>query len=194
MQLRNSPNHFGIVAISFHWLTVALVILAWTLGTFRDELPRGLARSVGVLVHISAGVAILMLLCARPAWRFGDPPPPAERTLLGVGIDPASRVAHYALYVLLAAVGVVGVVLHFARGDALPIFGLFEIASPWPADRTFARSVKEVHEFLANGLVVLAALHAAAALIHHWIFRDQTLVRILPWTAREARSSHPLPG
>ena len=194
MQMRNSPNHFGIVAISFHWLTVALVILAWTLGTFGDELPRGPARSLGLLMHISAGVTILLLLCARAAWRIGDPPPPVERTLLGKYGDLTSRVAHYALYVLLSAVGLTGIVLQFARGNALPIFGLLEIASPWPADRSFARSAKEVHEFLANSLVILAALHAIAALTHHWVFRDQTLVRMLPWTARETPSVHPSPG
>jgi cytochrome b561 len=194
MQLRNSPNHFSVIAIGFHWLTVALVILAWTLGTFGDELPRGPARAAGLLVHMSAGLAILMLLFARGAWRLGDRPPPVERTYLGRYGDLASRVAHYALYVLLAAVGVVGIVLQFARGDALPIFGLFEIASPWPADRSFARSVKEVHEFLANVLVALAALHAAAALFHHWILRDQTLVRMLPWAARGNRSFPATPG
>jgi len=187
MQLRNSPDHFGIVAISFHWLTVALVILAWTLGTFGDDLPRGPARAAGLFVHISAGVAIVLLLFARAAWRIGDPPS-VERTLLGVWGDRASRVAHYALYVFLAAVGVAGIVLQFARGDALPVFGLFEITSPWSADRAFARSAKEVHEFLANALVILAALHATAALFHHWIFRDHTLARMLPWAAQSTRS------
>jgi len=62
----------------------------------------------------------------------------------------------------------------------LPIFGLFEIASPWAKDRAFAGSATEVHEVLANALVILAAGHAAAALVHHWTFRDRTLVRMLP--------------
>jgi cytochrome b561 len=78
-------------------------------------------------------------------------------------------------------VPVVGIVLQFARGEALWIFGLYEIASPWTKDRVFASSVNEAHELLANALVILAELHAAAAaLIHHWVFRDRTLVRMLP--------------
>lgn len=52
---------------------------------------------------------------------------------------------------------------------------LTEIASPWAADRTLARSVKGVHELMANALVLPAALHAAAALLHHWVFLDRTL-------------------
>lgn len=35
---------------------------------------------------------------------------------------------------------------------------------------------------LANALVILAAFHAAAALLHHWVFRNRTLVRMLPLT------------
>lgn len=77
-------------------------------------------------------------------------------------------------------VPVVGIVLQFARGEALWIFGLYEIASPWTKDRAFASSVNEAHELLANALVILAGLHVAAALIHHWVFRDRTFVRMLP--------------
>jgi cytochrome b561 len=40
--------------------------------------------------------------------------------------------------------------------------------------------VKEIHEVTAHALIVLAALHAAAALVHHWVLRDRTLVRMLP--------------
>ena len=100
--------------------------------------------------------------------------------MLGEWLDRAGRLAHYALYMLLVAAPVAGIVLQFARGDALPVFGLFDVVSPWPADKSFARSVKDVHEILANALVILAALHATAALVHHWVFRDRTLVRMLP--------------
>ena len=184
MHFRNSRDSYGAIAQFLHWLTVILVAIAWTLGTFDDVLPKGPARAVGLLVHISAGVAILVALAARLMWRMVDRPPQLELTTLGVWVDTAGRLAHYALYALLVAVPIAGIVLQFARGNALPLFGLAEIPSPWVADRTYARSVKEVHEVLANALVVLAALHAAAALVHHWVFRDRTLVRMLPGTRR----------
>ena len=99
-------------------------------------------------------------------------------------MDRAGQLAHYALYALPIAVPVVGIVVRFARGDALSVFGLPDIPSPWLADRAFAHSAKEVHEVLANALVILAGLHAAAAFVHHWIFRDRTLVRMLPGSSR----------
>jgi cytochrome b561 len=180
MQIRNSALRYGDVAQALHWVVAALIVVAWVVGTFGDDLPKGAARSAGLFVHVSAGSAILGLVAGRFLWRMGNPPPPHERTPLGAWADHAATLMHYALYALLVAAPVAGIVVQFARGDALPFFGLFEIASPWPADRAFAHSVKEVHEVLANGVVILASMHAAAALVHHWVFRDRTLLRMLP--------------
>lgn len=40
--------------------------------------------------------------------------------------------------------------------------------------------IKEIHETLANLLVILALLHMTAALVHHIVFRDGTLKCMLP--------------
>jgi cytochrome b561 len=184
MQLRNSAHGYGGVAKILHWTTVGLVLICWLLGTFGDDLPRGTVRSAGLFIHISAGLAILVLLFIRLFWRMVNPPPPAERTPLGSWVEIAGRLTHIALYVLLAATPIMGVLLQFARGDALPVFGVLDITSPWVRDRAFASSVKEVHEVLANILLILAAFHALAALVHHWVWRDRTLARMLPGIAR----------
>lgn len=183
MQVFNSSQRYGAVVQLLHWSTAVFVVIAWLLGTFGDDLPKGVARNAGLFIHISAGLAILAVVAVRILWRLIDPPPQPEATPFGVWLDRAGRFAHVALYVLLVAVPVIGIVTQFARGQPLPLFGLAEIASPWPADRAFARSVKEVHEFLANGLTAVAAVHAGAALLHHWVFRDRTLKRMLPGAA-----------
>ncbi len=180
MQLSNSEDGYGAVAKLLHWLTVGLVAVAWLLGTFGDELPRGAGRAAGLFTHISAGLALIAVLAIRLGWRFYDPPPHPEPTPFGRWLDGVARVSHIVLYGLLVMTPIIGIVLQFARGDALPLFGFAHIASPWVKDRAFASSVKELHETLANGLAILAALHASAALAHHWIFRDRTLKRMLP--------------
>lgn len=180
MRFRNSADGYGAIAQSLHWLTVVLVAIAWMSGTFDDVLPKGPARAAGSFVHVNAGLAIMVALAARLLWRLADAPPKPTPTMLGAWLDRAARLAHYALYALLVAVPIVGIVLQFARGEVLPLFGLLEIPSPWVRDRSFTPSVKEVHEVLANALIVLAACHAAAALVHHWVLRDRTLSRMLP--------------
>ncbi len=182
--MNNAIDRYGAAPRFLHWLTVILVMVAWTLGTFGDDLPKGAARDTGLFVHISAGRVILMALVARLAWRAAEPPPPAEPNefgrWLGAFADPAARLAHYTLYALLIAVPIAGIVAQFARGNALPLFGIAEIPSPWIRDRAFAHNVTEIHEILANALVIVAGFHAAAALVHHFVFRDNTLVRMRP--------------
>jgi cytochrome b561 len=185
MQLFNSPTRYGTIAQCLHWAAVALVLVAWTLGVLGDEFPEGASRASALFVHTSAGLLIIALTVLRLVWRLLDPSPPAERTEFGEWlfadwIGLGAKLAHFALYVLLVAVPVAGIILQFARGDSLSIFGIVDIASPWVRDKTFAHGVKEVHELLAHGLLAVAGLHAAAALVHHWIFRDRTLVRMLP--------------
>ena len=184
MRFRNSPDGYGAVPQALHWLTVTFVLVAWALGTFDDALPKGAMRAGGLFVHICAGLAILGLLLARLLWRLADPPPQRESTLPGAWFEHIARLTHYALYALLFAVPIAGILLQFTRGDALPLFGISEVRSPWPADRALARTIKEVHEVLANSLVILASVHAVAALVHHWVFRDRTLMRMLPHSDR----------
>jgi cytochrome b561 len=166
--------------MALHWAVVVLVLGAWLIGQFGDELPRGTPREIGLSVHVSLGLALIAFVIARLFWRLSDPPPAAEQSPLDTWGEWASKAVHYLIYVALIAVPIAGIVLQFARGHALPIFGLFEMASPWPADRAFAHDVKEVHEVLANAMLALIGLHAAAALVHHYIFRDRTLLRMLP--------------
>lgn len=180
MRVRNTSEGYGAVALTLHWAVVVLVVFGWLTGEFGDVLPRGPQREAGELVHIFLGLAILVLVAARLAWRMTDPPPP-EQTALGRWSELAARATHYVLYALLVAVPIAGIVVQFARGHGLPVFGLFEIASPWVADRSFAHDVKELHEALANALLILVGLHAAAALVHHYILHDRTLLRMLPW-------------
>jgi cytochrome b561 len=184
MQLRNSSTNYGAISRLVHWAVVALVLVGWLLGTFGEELPRGTARAAALFVHISAGLCVLVALAARLIWRILDPPPPPEPTSLGIWAERAGLLTHYLLYILLAAVPLAGIAVQFLRGDPLPVFGVFDVASPWAADRSWARQAKGIHELLANALVGLAALHAAAALFHHWILRDRTLARMTPGITR----------
>ena len=180
MNIRNSSEGYGAVAMALHWVVAAMVLVAWLLGLFGDDLPQGAARDTGLFIHISLGLAIVALVVARLFWRLSDPPPAPERSPLGAWGEWASKAVHYVIYVLLIAIPIAGMAAQFARGHALPIFGLFEIASPWAADRAFARDVTEVHETLANIMMILVGLHATAALAHHYILRDRTLTRMLP--------------
>jgi len=179
MALRNSRQDYGSVARVAHWATALFVLLAWPLGQFRDVFTRGAPRDAGLSVHMALGVIILFVL--RLVWRALDPPPPAiQADRFEPWLGYAATAGHLLLYALLIATPILGIVMQFSRGQALPVFGLFDIPSPWTMDRAFFREMLGLHELAANTLGVVALGHAAAALFHHWALRDRTLARMLP--------------
>ena len=170
-----------------HWLTALLVICGWLLGTFLDDLPKGLIRNSAFLAHMTLGQCVVVLLVARLIWRAANPPPPPEPTRFGWLQQAVAALTHYVLYGLLVAVPLFGILVQLKRGNALPLFGLWDVVSPWPTDKAMARSLLSVHEFLADALLLLAGVHAFAALMHHYVFEDRTLTRMLPAVLRPAR-------
>jgi cytochrome b561 len=180
MQMRNSSQRYGAIAMTLHWLVLGLIVLSWLTGEFHEAFPVGEPRHAIMFTHVTLGLSILALVVARLCWRLADPPPALEKSTLGRWADWSAHAAHYVVYALLLAIPAVGVSTVFAGGRALSIFGLVQIASPWGADRAFAHSVAEVHETLVNGLLILVALHAAAALVHHYALKDRTLLKMLP--------------
>lgn len=186
LPINDDPGYAPIPKL-LHWVTVGLVAVAWVLGTWGDDLPKDVQTQAWI-AHMSVGLVILVIAGIRIPWRVASPPPQAAPTRLGTWLiewtDPVARIMHYCLYGLLVAVPVVGIVLQFTRGHPLPLFGLWEIPSPLMPDKPTARFVKEVHEVLANALVILGLFHMAAAIIHHVVFRDGTLLRMLPRARR----------
>jgi cytochrome b561 len=188
MQLANSKTYYGVLPRTIHWLTAVFVAAGWLLGTFIDDFSRPVHAAM-LVVHMALGQYVIALLVVRAAWRLIDPPPPPEKTRLGRLQEMAATVTHYLMYALLLAVPCLGIIVQLTRGNMLPIVGLWDVASPWAANRTLARGALRVHEYVANTLVALAGLHAAAALMHHWVLGGRTLVRMLPpkWSASDSR-------
>jgi cytochrome b561 len=163
-----------------HWALFVLVVLLYALTYGEDLLPRG-DPTVDALwrLHISFG----LLLAALVFWRLvlrgmrGTPGLPVEMPALE---RAAAKVGHFILYALLVTIPVLGILLTWSRGDALSFFGLFVVPAPFAPDRTMARTIRELHSLCANGILIVAGIHALAALYHHFIRRDAILSRMLP--------------
>ncbi len=179
MALRNDSSGYGYAALALHWATAVVVLVAWALGQIVDAFGREW-EPVVVYAHVTAGMAVAVLVALRLGWRTFDPVPAPVPSIFDPWLARAATAGHWLLYALLVAIPVTGIVNNFARGNPLPVFGLFEILSPWTRDRAFVRSTKEIHEAVANALLFVALAHAAASLAHHYVLKDDTLRRMLP--------------
>lgn len=163
-----------------HWALFVLVLLLYALTYGEDLLPRGDPTVDAIWrLHISFGLLLVGLLLWRVVLRGlrGAPGLPDEMS----GPErTAAKIGHFVLYALLIAIPVLGILLTWFRGDALSFFGLVTVPAPFAPDRTTARTIRELHSLCANGILIAAGLHAAAALYHHLIRRDAILTRMLP--------------
>ena len=76
-----------------------------------------------------------------------------------------------------------GVFNTWLRGDDL--FGLTHIPKFGTYDdvqrHLLANAVVKLHRLAANAILILAGLHACAALVHYCIVKDTVLQRMVPW-------------
>ena len=100
--------------------------------------------------------------------------PPANEGTLQI----LTKSVHSALYALLTAMVLVGIFLVFVRGDSF--FGMFTVPAFDPGNKALRDNVAELHEMIATLIIIVAGLHAVAALIHHYVLRDGVLRRMWP--------------
>jgi cytochrome b561 len=163
--------------IAFHWATALLVVTLYTLAQIWSFFPKATQAELQS-VHVSLGVLLAAVLVCRIAWRAG----PGRGVLPATSglIEIASKLAHYMLYVLLVAVVGFGLCMRWAAHGAISFFGLFAIPSPFSLNHALSHSLFAMHSWAATILIVVAGLHASAALFHHFVLRDRVLRRMLP--------------
>jgi cytochrome b561 len=170
--LRHDPT-----TIALHWITAVLVVLLWVIGQTIDFAPNGPLRVDYRSIHITLGVVLGVVVLARLAWRLmrrESLPPLDHGLLLFIG-----RVTHWLLYALLVVTVGAGIAYLWVRGDS--IFNLVSVPAYDPGNRALMHQVGGWHATAANAILIVAGVHAAAALFHHYVLRDATLRRMLPW-------------
>ncbi len=107
------------------------------------------------------------------------PVPPRWQALL-------AKAAHIALYGLMIVLPLSGWLMLSAAGKPIPFFA-WELPPLVAPSKSVAKAIAEVHETIASVGYALIGLHAAAALFHHYLLRDNTLRLMLPGARAAAR-------
>lgn len=175
----NNSRHYHAFSIALHWLTLILLVAVYALMEWRGIYPKGSApRDVMKMWHFMLGLSVLGVTVIRLAarWKFSvpliTPAPPAWQQNL-------AKWMHIALYVFLVAMPILGWMTLSAAGKPIPFFGV-QLPALLAVNQALAHDIKEIHETIAVLGYYLIALHAGAALFHHYFMRDDTLLRMLP--------------
>ncbi|MGN6118482.1 MAG: cytochrome b [Rhodanobacter sp.] len=185
MNWKNTTDRYGSLSIGMHWLMLLLLVAVYACIELREFYPRGSDLRDGLKTwHFMLGLSVFALVFVRLAIRLVSGPIPPIRPAPPVWQERLAALMHLALYAFLIAMPLLGWLTLSASGKPIPFFGL-QLPALVGADKALADSLKEIHETIGTIGYYLVGLHAAAALVHHYVNRDDTLRRMLPRHGRQ---------
>ncbi len=177
----NPASGYTRTAVILHWATALLVFSAFALGLYMVGLAFSPTKLRLFSYHKWMGVTVFLFAAARLAWRafhktpeLPDAMPAWERF--------AAKSAHWLLYALMFAVPFSGWLMSSAHGFQTVYLGIIPIPDLIGKNKELEEALELVHSILNKGLMLLAFMHIAAALKHHFIDRDEVLKRMLRLT------------
>lgn len=175
----DASTHYTRTAKSLHWLMALMIFGLLGLGFYMSDLPLSPQKLKLYSWHKWAGVTVFLLTLVRLAWRATHQPPlmPWQMSKLQ---QIAAHVGHVGLYLLMLAIPLSGWLMSSAKGFQTVWFGVLPIPDLLPKNKELGDLLLSIHQGLNLLLVVLLLTHIAAALKHHFIDRDDVLIRMLP--------------
>jgi superoxide oxidase len=171
---KNTASGYGWPAICFHWLMLLVIAAAYATMELKGIFPRGSAgRESMASLHYLLGLAVFLLAWLRLPVNLAGADPVIAPALPHWQAKLA-RITHGMLYVLMIALPLLGWLTVNAKGTPVTFLGA-QLPALIGESREAAKWLKEIHEAGANAGYFLIGLHAAAALYHHYVARDNTL-------------------
>lgn len=173
-------NTFARSQRIMHWLVLLMIVIAYAAMELKGFTTKGSApRALLVLTHYTAGVSVLILMVVRVGLKLTHhdpdiiPQPPRWQTI-------SAKAVHGLLYLMFLSLPLLGVLSLYVGQVEWSFLGL-QMPIAAAKNPELQHSLKSAHELIANAGYFLVGLHAAAALFHHYIVRDNTLERMLPF-------------
>jgi cytochrome b561 len=173
-----NDGQYNVTAKMIHWIIAISVIGMFILGLWMVDLGYyDPWRKDAPEIHKSIGMILFVLMAFRLFWRWvkGTPEPLASHSKFE---KTASHLTHFGLYGLLFAIMLTGYLISTADGRPVSVFGVVDVPAAGSLFNNQEDIAGLVHYILAITVIALAALHALAALKHHFIDKDDTLRRM----------------
>ncbi|MBF0470449.1 MAG: cytochrome b [Gammaproteobacteria bacterium] len=172
--LKNTDNTYGVVAKGFHWILFLMLSFTIAAGNFLESMPKGAEKLQAAGMHKSFGAVLMMLIMLRLLWRLINVTPKLPNGTTPVQALLAKGM-HWALYALMFAQPLSGMLMSQAAGYPVSFFALFEFPVFLDKSQGLAEFFRAMHGTVWILLVVAVIGHVGAALHHHFIKKDNVL-------------------
>lgn len=174
------PQRYTRPAIALHWILAVLILGNLAFGLFMVGLPLSPQKLKYLSWHKWVGITVLLFSAARILWRLTHPAPTLPATL-----KPWERrlanASHALLYVLFFAGPITGWLFSSAAGFQTVYLGVLPIPDLLAKNKELAAVLKVTHRWINYTMATVIVVHAAAALKHHFVDRDEVMSRMIPF-------------
>ena len=182
--MNRSAVRYGAPAIATHWLLALLIAGNFAFGLYFIDLPFSPQKLKYFSWHKWAGAVVLPLAAALLVGRLmrgGMELPPH----MPAWERQASHVTHILLYIFFFASPISGWLYSSATGFQTVLFGVLPIPDLLPKSPSLAEPLKAAHRWINYALALIVVIHAAAAIKHHFVDRDDVLIRMIPFLRKQ---------
>lgn len=177
--LKNTQEKYGLISRLLHWLSAIAVFSLFALGYWMVDLTYYSEwYQTAPHWHESFGILLLLATLFRLGWRFFSTVPSAIAEHSSF-VKTGAHLTHIVIYILLLSLMVSGYLISSADERAISVFDWFDVISLGEFIENQGDIAGTIHEYIAYSLVILSLLHGLAALKHHFIDKDKTLLRML---------------
>jgi len=182
------PVKHAKATILLHWGTLLAIVVGVGAMFLREYIEEKTYR-IGLLeVHRQLGLLVLVGVVLRLAVRkfVGMAKHSAPASLL---TRLCSGACHLTLYALLIALPLLGWALSNAHNVDFTLFGITDLPRLVTDDSDLADELTEYHIWASWGLLGVVVMHMGAALLHHFILKDNVLYAMLPGRRPKVQAS-----
>ncbi|HEY2862831.1 MAG TPA: cytochrome b [Casimicrobiaceae bacterium] len=183
----DSTPRYPTAVILMHWAIAAAVVGLVALGWWMQAIPKQPVgpRADAYNLHKSIGLAALLLMAVRLAWRASHRPPALPP--LPAWQQRAAVTVHLLLYATMFAAAFSGYLGSATSGYPVKFFGW--VVPSWTGANEAVKDACSVVHLVSSWILVGAiAIHVAATIYHQWALRDGLLWRM--WPAGERSRKH----
>jgi len=180
MSLSNTPTRYGTLSMAMHWLMFLLIVAVYACMELHEAFPKGSdMRNALKSWHFTLGLTVFALVWLRLLMRLVQRTPDIQPPLSG-GQRILSVLTHGVLYLFMIGMPLLGWLVLSGEAKTIPFYGI-DLPALIAKNKQLAETFEDIHGTIGEIGYFLIGLHAVAALYHHYVRRDDTLKRMLPW-------------
>lgn len=176
MKIFNSLNEYGLLAKLFHWVSLLVLIIQIPFGFYLVGLEFSDERIELENLHIIIGITIFYITLFRLIWKFINPSPISSVNVFK-GQALIAKLNHFLLYLSIFTITTSGILKKLYMGENLNF--LFFNYGFKKDNFVLADTFYNVHIYSNYLLIGLVLIHILAVIVHHIIFKDKILRKIL---------------